>query len=162
MRRPSVVAALVLLTGLAACGGDGASSGACAPVRREPLDRRAVHVLPGAEETEYLTDPPTSGPHLATPSTSDVRDEPLDLAVQVGLLEEGRVLLQHTGLSPTDRAAVEDLAGDGVVVAPAASLPEGAVVIATAWVTKQVCAEVDVDLLQGFAAAHRDRGPGHV
>lgn len=161
VRRSSPAAvALVLLAGMVACG-DGGGSAACAPVRREPLDRRAVHVLPGAEETEYLTDPPTSGPHLATPSTSDVRDETLDPAVQVGLLEEGRVLLQHTGLSSADRAVVEDLAGDGVVVAPADGLPEGAAVIATAWVTKQVCAEVDVDALRRFAADNRDRGPGH-
>ncbi len=158
---PPVAVALLVVGGLAACGDDGASSSACEPVRREPLDRRAVHVLPGAEETEYLTDPPTSGPHLATPSTSDVRDIPLDPAVQVGLLEEGRILLQHSGLSAPDRAAVEELAGDGVIVAPAVTLPEGAMVIATAWVTKQVCARVDVDVLRRFATDNRDRGPGH-
>lgn len=161
MPRALLLTLALVVAGLGACGDDGSSSGACGPVRREPLDRRAVHVLPGAEETAYLTDPPTSGPHLAAPSTSDVRDTPVDPAVQVGLLEEGRVLLQHTGLSPDDRAAVEGLAGDGVVVAPADALPEGAAVIATAWLTKQVCPEVDVEVLRRFATDHRDRGPGH-
>lgn len=162
VRRPLLLAvALLLAGGPAACGDGDSASSACEPVRREPLDRRAVHVLPGAEETEYLTDPPTSGPHLATPSTSDVRDTPLDPAVQVGLLEEGRILFQHTGLSDRDRAALEELAGDGVVVAPAEALPEGAAVIATAWVTKQVCSAVDVAVLQRFAEDNRDRGPGH-
>ena len=88
---------------LGACGGGGSSPEACEPVRREPLDRRAVHVLPGAEEVDYITDPPTSGPHLASPSTSDLRDSPLAPAVQVGLLEEGRVVVQHHGLEPSDR-----------------------------------------------------------
>lgn len=157
MRR---LAALALVAVLAACGGDDDASGACGPVRREPLDSRAVHVLPGADEPEYRTDPPTSGPHLPSPSTEDVRDEPIAPPVQVGLLEEGNVLLQHVGLSEADRTAVEGLAGDGVIVAPAEALPDDAAVVATAWVTKQACTAVDVDALETFAADHADQGPG--
>ncbi|HYI63189.1 MAG TPA: EamA family transporter [Acidimicrobiales bacterium] len=157
-----VVLALAATTALAGCGAGGSDGDtACGPVRREPLDRRSVHVLPGAGAVEYRTDPPTSGPHLATPSTTDVRDTPLAPEVQVGLLEEGGVLLQHTGLDATARDAVEALAGEGVVVAPAPDLPEGAVVVATAWVTKQSCPEVDVATLRRFTADHVDRGPAH-
>lgn len=157
-----LVALLVaFVLGLTACGGSGGgSSSGCGPVRREPLDSRSVHVLPGAEEPEYRTDPPTSGPHLPSPSTEDVRDEPIEAPVQVGLLEEGAVLLQHVGLSSAERSDVEALAGDGVIVAPASSLPEGASVVATAWVTKQVCDAVDVDALEAFATDHVDQGPG--
>ncbi|HEX7133521.1 MAG TPA: DUF3105 domain-containing protein, partial [Iamia sp.] len=126
----------------------------------EPLDSRSVHVLPGAEEPEYRTDPPTSGPHLPAPSTSDVRDEPIAAPVQVGLLEEGNVLIQHVGLSDAERADVEALAGDGVIVAPADSLPDDAAVVATAWVTKQVCPSVDLDALQVFLTEYADQGPG--
>lgn len=145
---------------LAGCG-DGDASGPCGPVRREPLDRRSHHVLPGAEGTEYQTDPPTSGPHLASPGTDDVLAEPLSPEVQVGLLEEGTVLLQHHGLDAADRRALEALAGDGVVVAPAAGpLDDDAVVVATAWITKQACSAVDVDALAGFAGDHRGGGPG--
>lgn len=155
-----LVAGVVLVAGLAACGGDGGGSGACGPVRREPLDSRAVHVLPGAEAPDYRTDPPTSGPHLPSPSTQDVRDDPVDPAVQVGLLEEGRVLLQHEGLTDAERSEVEALAGDGVIVAPAEDLPDDAAVVATAWVTKQVCTAVDVGALEAFAEANVDQGPG--
>lgn len=159
-RATAAVAAAVLAVLGAGCGGsDPGGGGACGPVRQEPLDQRSVHVLPGGETTTYRTDPPTSGPHLASPSTSEVRDEPIEPEVQVGLLEEGIVLVQHTGLDQDDREAVEAVAGDGVVVAPAASLPEGAAVIATAWVTKQVCTGVDVAALRDFAAEHGDRGP---
>ena len=155
-----LVGGLVLVAVLAAGCGDGDGSGACGPVRREPLDSRSVHVLPGAEEPEYRTDPPTSGPHLPAPSTEDVRDAPIAAPVQVGLLEEGNVLLQHAGLNDDERAEVEALAGDGVIVAPADALPDDAAVVATAWVTKQVCGAVDPTVLATFAADHVDKGPG--
>lgn len=158
-RRAVLVAVAMLLVPLAGCGGDD-GAGACGPVRREPLDSRSVHVLPGAEEPEYRTDPPTSGPHLPAPSTAAVRDAPIAAPVQVGLLEEGNVLIQHTGLTDDERADVEALAGEGVIVAPAETLPDGAAVVATAWVTKQVCAAVDPAALTAFAADHVDRGPG--
>lgn len=161
MRARRAVVAVALVAGLlGACGDGGDGAGGCGPVRREPLDTRAVHVLPGADPPEYRTDPPTSGPHLPSPSTEAVRDEPIAAPVQVGLLEEGTVLIQHVGLAADERADVEDLAGDGVVVAPAASLPDGDAVVATAWVTKQACAGVDLDALRAFAADHVDQGPG--
>lgn len=157
-----VVALAAFLLGLTACGGpgDGSDDAGCGPVRREPLDSRSVHILPGADEPEYKTDPPTSGPHLPSPSTEDVRDEPIAAPIQVGLLEEGEVLIQHVGLSEPERDEVEALAGDGVIVAPAETLPEGASVVATAWVTKQVCETVDVEALRAFAADHGDRVTG--
>ncbi|HEX7133761.1 MAG TPA: DUF3105 domain-containing protein, partial [Iamia sp.] len=144
----ALVAAIVLVATLAGCGDGG--TGSCGPVRREPLDSRSVHVLPGADEPEYRTDPPTSGPHLPSPSTESVRDAPIAAPVQVGLLEEGNVLIQHVGLTDAERAEVEDLAGGGVIVAPAETLPDDAAVVATAWVTKQVCPSVDLDALQVF------------
>ncbi len=157
--RSVMATAALLVAVVAACSGDGSAAGACGPVQREPFDARGVHVLPGAE-VAYRTDPPTSGPHQPTPATEDVRAEPIAPPVQVGLLEEGRVLLQHHGLSDRDREAVEALAGDGVVVAPADALPDDAAVVATAWVTKQVCTAVDVAALEAFAADHVEQGPG--
>ena len=142
------------------CSGDGGTSDGCGPVQREPLDPRSVHVLPGADAPSYRTDPPTSGPHLPSPATEPVRDAPLAPPIQVGILEEGGVVVQHAGLSPEDRARVEDLAGDGVVVAPADELPDGAAVVATAWVTKQTCEVVDVDVLRTFATENQGNGPG--
>lgn len=158
---PRLLVALAVSTLLVSCSGEG-GDGPCGPVRREPLDGRSVHVLPGADEPDYRTEPPTSGPHLPTPGTDPVRDEPIPGPVQVGLLEEGMVLLQHDGLDEADRGAVEALAGEDVVVAPAESLPDDASVVATAWVTKQVCSGVDVDALRAFAEDHVGGGPdGH-
>lgn len=159
--RALVAAVVVLIAALS--GGCGRSAdGECGPVRREPLDSRAFHVLPGADDPTYRTDPQTSGPHVASPAPPAVATEPIRPPVQVGLLEEGAVLIQHRGLDADERDAVEALGGDGVVVAPAESLPEGAVVVATAWVTKQVCTGVDVEALRSFARDHQGSGPsGH-
>ncbi len=162
MRRTwrATVIALLLLGAAGACSDDAAGGEGCGPVQREPLDARSVHVLPGADATEYETDQPTSGPHLPGPDVAPVHDEPISPAIQVGLLEEGAVLLQHHGLSADARAEVESLAGDGVVVAPAEQLPDDAAVVATAWVTKQVCGGVDLEALRTFADDHVDQGPG--
>lgn len=155
------MAALALALAVAVgCGSDGGASAGCGPVQREPLDPRSVHVLPGADAPDYRTDPPTSGPHLPSPATERVRQEPLAPPIQVGILEEGGVVIQHADLSPEDRSAVEELAGDAVVVAPAPDLPGGAAVVATAWVTKQTCEAVDVDALRSFATDNQGNGPG--
>ena len=162
-RRGAIAVATALLAGLlAGCGGGGSSdAGGCDPVRTEPLDRQyLVHVLPGAPDPAYRTDPPTSGPHQPTPPVEGVVTKPLSRPVQVGLLEEGRVLLQYQGLSSEDRARLEDLAGDMVVVAPNPDLPAGPEVVATAWVTKQTCERLDVDALAEFAEDQVGKGPG--
>lgn len=158
-RAVAVAVGLALLVVVAGCGGsDTRGSRGCGPVRREPLDPRSVHLLPGAADPGYRTDPPTSGPHLPSPSTQAVRTDPISAPVQVGLLEEGGVVLQFRALSSTDRAALEGLAGDGITVAPAGG-SDGPEVIATAWVTKQECEELDLGALRRFADDHLDRGP---
>jgi drug/metabolite transporter (DMT)-like permease len=159
-RRAALLGGVGLVAAVTAAGCGGGGDATCEPVRREPFDSRAVHVLPGSDAPEYQTDPPTSGPHLPAPPGDPVRTEPIDPAVQVGLLEEGRVLIQHHGLDDAERTRVEALAGDDVVVAPAESLPEDAAVVATAWVTKQVCRGVDVEALRTFADEHGGGGPG--
>jgi drug/metabolite transporter (DMT)-like permease len=158
-RRRALLGGVALVASVTAAGCGGGGDDTCEPVRRERLDSRAVHVLPGAEAPEYQTDPPTSGPHLPAPPGDPVRTEPIDPAVQVGLLEEGVVLIQHDGLDDAEQTRVEALAGDGVVVAPA-TLPDGATVVATAWVTKQVCRGVDVEALRTFVEDQGGGGPG--
>ena len=160
-RRPPISAAAVLLAAVAlvGCGGDDEAAARSCAERREALDpSSANHVLPGAPEPEYRTDPPTSGPHLATDMLSGVIDEPLARPAQVGSLELGGIVIQHTGLDDDERAAVEAVADEGVAVAPAPDLP--APVVATAWLFKLTCDDVDVDALRTFAEDHLGEGPG--
>jgi len=157
----TVTIALVLVVGALTGCAPGSGSVACQPVRTEPLDRRSlIHVLPGATPARYLSNPPTSGPHQPSPPVAGVVGHPIDLPVQVGILEGGAVLLQYRGLSPAERARVAGLAGPKVVVAPNATLPGGDTVVATAWLTKQECRSPDLATLRRFVRAHENKGPG--
>ncbi|HEX9970235.1 MAG TPA: EamA family transporter, partial [Acidimicrobiales bacterium] len=162
-----VAAVLLAVLLLGACSGGGneggapssaARSGACGRVVEEPLDPGSTkHLLPGAEEPAYITDPPTSGAHRSGPVPSGAVAEPVPRPVQVGVLEQGGVVVQHR--SAADGAALAALAGERVVVAPNPSLP--AAVVATAWRRKLTCQGVDLDALRAFVRDHGGRGPGH-
>ncbi len=141
-------------------GGDGApAADGCRPEVREAIDPgTSQHVL-GDDDTgvEYLSDPPTSGPHLVGPLLSGVLEEPLSRPRQVGQLEGGGILVQHRDLDAAALAELESVAGPDVAVAPNPDLP--ASIVATAWLTKQTCDTVDVTALRAFVAAHLGRGP---
>jgi hypothetical protein len=68
------------------------------------------------------------------------------------------VLLQHRDLDDRELEDLSQLAGDGVAVVPNDELPER--IVATAWLFKQTCSAVDVEVLEGFVDAHRGDGPG--
>jgi hypothetical protein len=145
---------------VAACGSSGDDADvACGPIAREALDPAyLVHVVDDDGDLAYTSDPPTSGPHQPSPQIADVVAEPISKPVQVGILERGDVLLQHDPeLAATDLALLESLAGDGVIVAPNPDLP--APIVATAWVHKQTCDEVDAEALQEMIDERRGMGP---
>ncbi len=148
------VALVVGGTGCAAGSSAGDDRGACAAPVRERLDAASsLHLLPNAEEPDYLSDPPTSGAHLAGAPATGVQTQPLSRPAQVGVLETGAVLLQHDpDLGTTERRELEGLAGAQVVVAPNDDLPDQ--VVATAWTWKQTCSAVDVEALARFVDEH--------
>lgn len=130
----------------------------CEPAREEPEDERSgLHVLPNAADPTYAADPPTSGPHVAGPGLRGVQAEPLRRVVQVGVLEEGKVLVQYRP-DGGDPAPLLALASDQVVVAPNPGLPSP--VIATAWRHRLTCSAVDPTEVASFVAARAGRS-GH-
>jgi hypothetical protein len=169
LRSRLLAASITLSIGATACGGGGPNgaeppAAGCGEVRQERIDPdHLVHLLPGAEEPAYLSDPPTSGPHAPSAAREGVADAPLTRAEQVGQLEAGVVLLQHDGtLAADDLAALEDLAGQpAVLLAPNDELP--APVIATAWTRKLVCTSLGgggTEALTAFVAEFAGHGPG--
>src|SRR5260221_10241892 len=72
-----------------ACGKGANATTGCGPAVRELLDGNLGHVLPGAPEPTYLTDPPTSGPHTPGVKPTGVATPPLERPVQGGALEAG-------------------------------------------------------------------------
>lgn len=138
--------------------GSDTTTGSCAPVVGEALAPDSLkHVLPGAPEPSYPTDPPTSGPHRTGASTVvGVQSAPLDKATQVGILEEGGILLLHKGLSAEDQRRLERQAGGDVRVAPYPTLPGP--VVATAWQKKLVCQGLDIEALKQFVRDFAGKG----
>jgi len=158
---PSSAAVLVVIALLAlplvACSGGGSAS-ACQPSHSEPLNPALNHVLAGAAEPSYTTDPPTSGPYTPGAALHGVLTQPLSRPVQVGALEAGEVLLQYRDLSADELKQLSQLASDKVVVVPNPSLPDR--VVATAWLFKQTCSGVDAEALHGFIRTRAGHGPG--
>jgi hypothetical protein len=77
---------------------------------------------------------------------------PVDRPSQVGILENGGVLLQYKGLSSAEQQRLERQAGGDVRVAPNPGLP--APVVATAWRHKLVCQGLDIEALKAFVRAY--------
>ena len=122
----------------------------------EELDPQStLHVI-SDDGITFLTYPPTSGPHVGAPPLSGALAEPIAGVRQVSTLEHGRVIVQYSeDVSADDVAALESLAGDVVIVAPALPEPDlPAPIVATAWRHKQLCSAVDLPTLQAFADEH--------
>lgn len=154
-----LICVVVAAASLAACGSGDGGSAACGPVRRESLDSAyLVHVLDDDRPVQYTSNPPTSGPHKPTPATGGVLDEPISKPIQVGVLERGDVLLQYRpSLDAADRSTLEGFAEDRVTVAPNPDLDDA--VVATAWLYKRSCSDVDPDAIEQFVADRVGKGP---
>lgn len=157
------LAALAVLLLLTSCGGGGGGGGdaRCGSVTEEPLDPGSVqHILPGAPEPAYSSDPPTSGPHLAGGAPQGAQDEPVARPAQVALLEAGGVMLQYRDLTPADLRRLRTLSEREVVVAPNSGLSSP--VVATAWRHRLTCGGASgpaLDALETFVDTHKGNGP---
>lgn len=130
----------------------------CRAEVKEALDPGSGrHVLPGASEPIYSTDPPTSGAHQPGQHPTGDLSEPVSRPIQVSMIEDGGVLIQYR--SPADRRVLEKLVRDNVSIAPNPGIADA--VVATAWMHKLRCSGVDVDSLARFASAHAGGSPGH-
>jgi hypothetical protein len=137
-----LVAAALCAVPAAGCSGGGGVAGGCAGPHHEPLDiRSTIHLLPGAPEPPYSTDPPTSGAHRVGYYPSGVNAAPIARPTQVALLEKGFVVVQYrSALGGPAAAALAPLAAASpyVAVAPDPTLPNP--VVATSWLYDLRCA----------------------
>lgn len=162
------LAAVMLLVACADRGGSAApdtrgqgDGAACGAPTEEALDPGSLaHILPGAPEPAYSTEPPTSGPHLAGGAPAGAQDSPVSRPAQVALLEQGGVMVQYDGVTPGEVARLESLARAEVVVAPSPGLP--APVVATAWRHRLVCDGVSdgvIRAVEAFVGSRLGQGP---
>lgn len=145
------VAVVALLVGCA----DAGRTGPCDPAFSEPLAADAsLHVLSDAE-VSYLSDPPTSGPHVVW-NAPQVLERPLSGPEQLGILEQGRVLVQFdpAQVSSGDVGLLVAKLPASAHLAPHRNLD--APVVMTAHLTKQRCRALDVEAIRSFAGRHAD------
>lgn len=142
---------------VAGCGhrSDASTAAGCDKVQRQEVQFPSNHVLPGTPEPRYLSEPPTSGPHLIPPKILGRYEEPLSRPIQVGILESGKLLVQYRDAA--DGPAADALGGADVVVAPNPTLSQP--VVLTAWLRLQRCQRVDADVVDAFRRKVVPAGP---
>jgi len=148
----------IMMAGFVIAGCRGTEPVQCGPTVVEQLDPSNIHMLPNAAPPTYLTDPPTSGAHVAGLRVSGLQQQPIDPVAQVSSLEVGIVIIQHQNLDEASRSMLTGLAGDEVAVAPGRGLP--ARVVATGWGRKLRCNDVDLIRLRAFIAEAAPLAPG--
>jgi hypothetical protein len=156
-----VVAAAAVGIAFAVGGGDESSGGSAGPCARQtfpPLGRS--HVQQVAEDFEYNSFPPTSGPHAPVPAIWNIYDRPVDQLALVHNLEHGGIVVQYGDGVPDE--TVQEIAAwyqddpNGLVVAPLPGL--GNRIALTAWTHLAMCSDFDEDAFDGFLSDYR--GPG--
>lgn len=128
------------------------------------------HVEQLAEDFEYNSSPPTTGPHSPVPAPWDLYDEPVSELHLVHALEHGSVAIQHgSGVSPetVDRIAAwyrDD--PNGLIVAPYPAL--GDRIALSAWTAEPgevgegvqaTCGAFDEAAFDAFVDEYGFRGP---
>lgn len=140
-----------------ACGADEAAS--CIELR-EPEDQASGQHVLAQGAVEYLTSPPTSGPHIAGPTPEGALSTPVAEEIQVRLLEAGGVMVQYDdSVDAVDVDALAAISSSVIVVAPTVGeLPDR--IVATAWTWKLTCSTLDVERIEAFAAERGPDAPG--
>jgi hypothetical protein len=153
---------LLIVPGCSASGG--LAAGGCAGVHHDGLDiRSTLHLLPGAPEPPYSTDPPTSGAHRVGYYPRGVVAAPIARPTQVALLEKGFVVVQYQStLGAAAGAALAGLTSTSayVAVAPNPTLPNP--VVATSWLYDLRCAgdgPAALTALHSFVTQRVGQGP---
>lgn len=155
---------MVVLTLSAGCAAAAApaqpvATGQCAAPEMPDL-QAGLHLIGDRQPpVPYSSVPPTSGWHRSGMAQPGVADAPLAEPLQVGLLEEGRVVISHGTLAVEATDALADIAeahAELVAVTAYDPLAEGEVV-AAAWGVLQRCDGVDAEALGRFVDFYADR-----
>jgi hypothetical protein len=138
------VSAAALEAGRAAAGSKG--------VQNLPEAGR-THIDPNQQPSNWNSNPPTSGDHLATPLPPGVYDGEQDPRAMVHSLEHGYVVILYKNL-PDDQLAqlrqfAEQRDGSKLILAPYSGLQQDGVAL-SAWRNLEVLQSVNLDVVQAF------------
>jgi hypothetical protein len=138
------VAAAALAAGRQQAGSDG--------VKTFPEAGRN-HIDPSQQPSNWNSNPPTSGDHLATPLPPGVYPGEQDPRAMVHSMEHGYVVILYRGI-PDDqlgqlRQFVEARDGSKLILAPYSGLERDGVALA-AWRNLEILQRVNMDVVQAF------------
>lgn len=133
-------------------------------VVEEMPDEGRDHVADGTE-VDYDSEPPTSGPHYASPVAPNIFREVVPDEALVHNLEHGHIVIYYhpTQLSDESVAKITELhneydgAWDAVLAVPRPDMD--AELTLTAWTYKLELDEYDEELIDAFVDAYRGKGP---
>jgi hypothetical protein len=105
------------------------------------------------QPSNWNSNPPTSGDHLATPLPPGVYDNEQDMRALVHNMEHGYVVILYKGIPKDDldqlETFVEDRDGSKLVLAPYSALESNGVALA-AWQNLELMQRVNMDVVQAF------------
>jgi hypothetical protein len=112
-----------------------------------------THIGPNQQPSNWNSNPPTSGDHLATPLPPGVYSNEQDMRALVHNLEHGYVVIVYKGIPKDDldqlETFVEDRDGSKLVLAPWSGLERNGVALA-AWQNLETMQRVNMDVVQAF------------
>jgi hypothetical protein len=128
----------------------------CSEIRQLP-NAGGNHIAPDAQPSNWNSNPPTSGDHLAASLTGDFYQTEQDPRLALHSLEHGYVAIQYKNLAPDDVAKLRQLQGEyrgrKLIVMPYSGLETDGVAFA-AWQHLQTCSALDVQLAKAFIDAY--------
>tara|TARA_B110000008_G_scaffold9399_1_gene9144 strand:- start:35 stop:550 length:516 start_codon:yes stop_codon:yes gene_type:complete len=158
---PSTQRTFFLLLALAstflfACASENEAKGCQNTIREPRAADYLLHVLVDTP-TEYLSDPPTSGPHKVWIAPRFITRQ-LSPSEQLGILERGDVLVQYKPSAVTDSqiSTWKTTVSERAHLAPNSDLPSDFVM--TAHLTKQICTDLTTAAINRFVEANVDSG----
>lgn len=130
----------------------------------EMPDEGRDHVADGTE-IEYESEPPTSGPHYASPAPVELYRQVVPDEYLVHNLEHGHIVVFYSPSQLSDESAskISELTGeydgtwDAVVAAPRPEMENELTL--TAWTYKLELDEYDEEMIDAFVDAYRGKGP---
>lgn len=124
-------------------------------------DMGAQHLAPGEPAPVYNSDPPTSGPHSATPAPCGIYRQPVPDVAYLHSMEHGAIVVQYDpDLSQDQIEELEEIGrdvGGEIIVAPRPDNP--APLALTAWTKRLLLDVVDADVIGGFEREFGNRSP---
>lgn len=145
--------------------GVAAREAGCSDIER-PEEQEAAHIEPGTAHEPYSSNPPTSGPHYASPADAAFYTTALEPETVIHNLEHGQVVFWYRPDASQElidevEAVVRQEALASLAV-PWTGIEEPYNFVMTAWAAMRQCERVSQSVVDEFREEFQGRGPENV